>query len=110
MPPKDEARLRHMLEAAEKIRQITKNKSRAELNKNEILTLALTRLLEILGEAANQVSDGAKEANPQLPWREMIGVRNHLIHGYFDVDLDIVWQIINKDLPPLIKALNKILS
>ena len=62
---------------------------------------ALVRLLEIIGEAANGMSSNIKEKHPGIPWKEMIGMRNRLIHGYFDVDLDIVWQTVSKDIPPL---------
>lgn len=62
---------------------------------------ALVRLLEIIGEAANGMSSSIKEEHPDIPWKEMIGMRNRLIHGYFDVDIDTVWQTVSKDIPPL---------
>jgi len=72
--------------------------------------LALTRLLEVIGEAANLVSEKAREEYPQIPWRQMISLRNWLIHGYNAVDLDILWDIIEQDLPSLIKTLTTILG
>jgi len=72
--------------------------------------LALTRLLEVIGRAANLVSEKAREEYPQIPWRQMISLRNWLIHGYNAVDLDILWDIIEQDLPSLIKTLTTILG
>lgn len=70
--------------------------------------LALTRLLEILGEAAKGVSAETRACHPQLPWSQMAATRDCLIHGYFSVDLDIIWEIIGHDLPPLISALESL--
>jgi len=75
-----------------------------------MLTLAVIRLLEIIGEAARSLSHEIKDKNPQIPWKQISGTRDRLIHGYFDVDLDIIWNIVNRDLPPLIEELEKILS
>ena len=77
-------------------------------DEDETLALALTRLLEIVGEAANGVSPSLRETHPHIAWKEIIGVRHHLIHGYFEVDYDIVWQILTSDLPPLIADLEKL--
>lgn len=66
--------------------------------------------MEILGEAANNISDDLQEKYCEVPWREIAGVRNRLIHGYFDVDLNIVWEIIKHDIPSLVSNLKKILS
>ena len=72
--------------------------------------MALTRLLEIVGEAATQISETFQTAHPELPWRSMRGTRNRLIHGYFEVDHDVIWEIVTKDLPPLTLLLRKILT
>lgn len=107
-PLDDSVRINHMLEAARKAVKLIKGKSRHALDEDETLALAITRLLEIIGEAANGVSDSIHLAHPNIAWKEIIGARNHLIHGYFDVDYDIIWQILTSDLPPLISALEKI--
>ena len=104
----DRVRFLHMLEAAEKAVKLSKGKTRSDLDSDETFALAVTRLLEILGEAANHVSDEIKEKYPDIPWHEFRGVRNHLIHGYFDVDLDIIWQILSKDLPAVIPEIRKL--
>jgi uncharacterized protein with HEPN domain len=74
-----------------------------------MLGLALVRLLEIIGEAATQVSPPLKEATAEIPWKEMQNLRNRLIHGYFAVDMNIVWQIVHTDIPALIDKLDFIL-
>lgn len=106
----DIIRLRHMLDAASKALELTESCNRDELDKDEKLALALVRLLEVLGEAARRVSDHCRQMYPKIPWRQIAGTRNRLIHGYFDVDLDIVWRIISTDLPPLVQQLETALS
>lgn len=106
----DVVRLRHMLDAASKALQITESCKREDLDKDEKLALALVRLLEILGEAAKNVSEQCRQSYSNIPWKQMAGTRDRLIHGYFDVDLDIVWKIISSDLPSLVQQLEKALS
>ena len=101
----DDLRLRHMLEAAQKAVSFAEQRTRADLDTDDQFALALTRLLEIVGEAAGSVSDAVREANPAIPWRSIISTRNRLIHGYFDVDLDVLWNIVTHDLPLLIREL-----
>ncbi len=105
---KDEDRMRHMLEAAQKAVEFSKGRSRSDLDKDEKLTLSLVHLLEILGEAAGKVSEGFRQSHPEIPWNRVTGIRNRLIHGYFDVDLDIVWQTLTARLPELIAQLKKL--
>ena len=75
-----------------------------------MLTLALLKSLEIIGEAANGVSSVTQNRYPGIPWRDIIGMRNRLVHVYFDVDLDLVWDTIRTDLPPLIVELERVLG
>ncbi len=103
----DTVRLKHMLDAARKAVAVTEGKDRSALEDDEILALAVVRLLEIVGEAAKHLSEEFREAHPETPWRLMAGTRDRLIHGYFDVDLDVVWAIVTKDLPPLIEKLER---
>ena len=91
-----------MLDATEKALAFAEGQTRLDLNQNELLALALVRLLEIVGEVARFVPDGVKESQPEVPWREISGTRDRLIHGYFSVDLDIVWSIVQHDLPSLV--------
>ena len=110
MTRKDEVRLRHMLDAAKKAFEYFQGKSRRDLDADELRVLAVTRLIEILGEAAKNVSDATKKQSPDVRWKEIAGTRDRLIHGYFDVDLDILWQITTADLPVLIEQLEKLLE
>jgi uncharacterized protein with HEPN domain len=106
---KDLVRIRHILDAVEKALSFCNAKSRQDLDTDELLALALVRLLEIIGEAALKVSEETRNTHPEIPWREMSGTRNRLIHAYEEVDYDIVWQILSKDLPPLRKSIQHIL-
>lgn len=110
MQDKDRVRIQHMLDAAERITTFTDGISKEQFTEDEKLNLAVIRLFEILGEAANNISDDLREEYHDVPWREISGVRNRLIHGYFDVDLNIVWEIIQQDIPALISNLKYILS
>ena len=103
----DNIRLRHMLDYAQKAVQFTKGRSRADLDTNEMLALAVIHLIEIIGEASRSVSEEFREKHPEIPWEQISGTRNRLAHGYIDVDLDIIWAIVKKDLPGLIRRLKK---
>ncbi len=107
---KDEDRIHHMLEAASKAAEFSKGRTRADLDADEQLTLALVHLLEILGEAAGKVSQDFRQRHSEIPWTRISGIRNRLIHGYFDVDLDIVWETATARLPELITQLKKIVG
>ncbi len=74
-----------------------------------MLLFALVHSLEILGEAANQVSEAGQKENANIPWADVIATRNRLIHGYIDVDPDIVWQTVTENRPPLIEQLEPLL-
>ena len=106
----DAVRCRHMLEAARKARQFIRKRTRADLDTDEQLALSIVRLLEIIGEAGRAVSPACRQRHPAIPWQSIAGVRDRLIHGYYDVDLDIVWRILTADLPPLIKQLEHVLD
>ncbi len=110
MPKGDRILLRHMLDAALKAKHFIQGRSRGELDSDEMLALAVIRLLEVMGEATRGLSQEVKDKNPQIPWKQIAGTRDRLIHGYFDVDLDIICNIVSRDLPPLIEELEKILS
>ena len=99
-----------MLTAARKVLAITSGQTREDLDNDEVLSLAVVRLLEILGEAAKNVSDSLRDQHGSIPWKQIAGTRDRLIHGYFEVDLDIVWSIIRDDLRPLIERVEQILA
>jgi uncharacterized protein with HEPN domain len=110
MSKADKNRINDMLEAAQKAISFTQGRSREDLERDEVLALAVSRLLEIIGEASRHVPDEVKDAHPEVPWPEIAAVRNRLIHGYFAVDLDIVWVILQQDLPALALQLQAILD
>lgn len=110
MPKSERARLQHMLDAARDAVAFMQGRSRADLDSDKMLMLAITRLLEIIGEAARGVSSATRDAHPQVPWRQIAGTRDRLIHAYVDVDLNIVWDIVANDLPPLIRRLEGMLQ
>ena len=101
---------RQMLEYCQEVVEITRGKSRADLDNDRVLNLALTRLLEIIGEAANRIPDDIQSRYPELPWLQMISARNRLIHGYDNVDFDILWAILMDDIPKMIVQLEAILE
>jgi uncharacterized protein with HEPN domain len=108
MPKDDNIRLRHMLEAAREATAFSKNKTRESLDSDRQLVRALEKSIEILGEAAVHVTEKRRHGLQGIPWKNIVGMRNHLIHAYFDINLDILWKTIVEDLPPLISELEKV--
>lgn len=102
MPPDDDVRLRHLIDAAETAIRFAARRSRADLDSDEMLTLALTKLVEIVGEAAKQVTNETREALSEVPWSAAARMRDRLVHHYFDIDLDVLWSTIQVDLPALL--------
>jgi uncharacterized protein with HEPN domain len=104
MSPDDRVRLRHMADAIEAASQFSEGRSRNDLDTDRMLVFALVRAVEIIGitgEAASRVSSGGRAALPTVPWSNSVGMRNRLIHAYFGVDLDILWNTVTEALPPL---------
>jgi uncharacterized protein with HEPN domain len=106
----DAVRVRHMLDAARKAIELARPLDRSDLDVDEVMVLALTRLLEIVGEAARNVSEPTRALAPAVPWREIAAARNRIIHGYFDVNLDTIWTILTEDLPALAPELERLLE
>ena len=106
----DTVRLHHMVDHSREAVQMASGRNRSDLDSDRQLGLAMTRLLEILGEAAARVSDPGRRRWPEIPWAKIVGLRNRLIHGYDKVDFDILWTTVVDDLPPLITALNTYLE
>jgi len=105
----DSVPLQHMLDHAKEAVDMIAGKKRADLDRERMLELSLVRLIEIIGEAAARVSVEGRSRYPSIPWREVIGMRNRLVHGYDSVDLDVLWDTVELDLPPLITQLEKYL-
>lgn len=106
----DEVRLRHILDAAIEIQQYIQSATREDLNRDRKLVHSLVRLFEIIGEAANQVSEELRDNVPEIPWPVLIGMRNRLIHAYFSINLDVVWSTSTEDVPSLITELKRLLG
>jgi uncharacterized protein with HEPN domain len=104
MAPTQTERLQHIRDAAVTAVSFTSGRLRADLDKDILFQYALVRAIEIIGEAATHLSGETRANFPSVPWREWVGMRNRLIHGYFSVDLDILWNTVTQDLPPLIAA------
>ncbi len=97
--------LRHMRDHAHELVALMRDRSRGDLDSDRVLALAVVRLLEIIGEAATRVAVEERARWPAIPWSSIVGLRNRLIHGYDDVDHDIVWAIVTTDLPALLSQL-----
>lgn len=103
-------RLQHMLESAEQACSLVEGKSRPILDEDNVLSLAVVRLLEIIGEAANHIPEDIQTKFPDIPWANIISLRNRLVHGYDSIDTEILWQVLSHDLPILIQNLRSLIS
>ena len=110
MRPDDLVRVRHMLDAAQEAREFARGRQRSDLDEDRQLVLATVKSIEIVGEAAARVSDETQAAHPAIPWAAAVGMRNRLVHAYFDIDHDRVWDTIADDLPPLIAQLSALVD
>lgn len=106
----DTTSLRDMLDHAREAVALLGSMGREELAANRVVQLALTRLVEIIGEAANRVSDDGQRKYAEIPWAQIVGMRNRLVHGYDVIDYDLLWDTVTTDLPPLIATLERILQ
>lgn len=103
-------RLLHMRDYAQKALAMVEGQTRQDLDSDEKLRLALTHLVELVGEAASQVPAGVRKNYPQVPWMQAIAMRHRLVHGYDFVDYDILWDTITHNLPDLVEILDSILG
>ncbi|MFO7633010.1 MAG: DUF86 domain-containing protein [Caldilinea sp.] len=103
----DLVRLQHMLDAAEEAVSFAQGQTRADLEQDRKLVLALVKAVEIIGEAAYRISPDVQEQMSEIPWDDIIGMRHRLVHAYFDINLDILWRTVQDDLPPLIAVLQQ---
>lgn len=99
-----------MLDAENSALEFATGRSRDDLGKDRMLAFALVRALEVVGEAAGQVTDATRDALPRVPWRSIVGMRNRLLHAYFEVDLDRVWDTTTHYVPELAKQLKAVLE
>jgi uncharacterized protein with HEPN domain len=99
-----------MLDAVREAQGFAESRTRADLNEDRLLLLALVKDIEIIGEAASRVSAATRDEWPDIPWQDIVTMRHRLIHGYFDIDLDIVWSTVREDLPLLADQLERALA
>ncbi len=103
-------RLQDMLDHAREAVSWSRGRTRVDLDRDRVLSLAFVRLLEIVGEAASRVPHEVQDRYTNIPWAEIIGLRNRLIHAYGAIDLDVVWSIIANDLPSLVTVLEQVIE
>jgi len=102
---RDDSNLLDMLLAGRKVIQFSEGADRARFERDELLQSAILRQLGIIGEAARRVSEETRKRHPEVPWADIIGMRNRLIHDYTRVDLVRVWDTVRDDIPALIERL-----
>jgi uncharacterized protein with HEPN domain len=103
----DDERLADIQAAIDRIRRHVQH-DRARFDTDELLQNAVLHWIEIIGEATRGVSDKVRDAHPEVPWRVITDMRNRVTHGYFDIDLDIVWNTVTRDLPNLRESVTQI--
>jgi uncharacterized protein with HEPN domain len=106
----DRVRMQHMLDAAREAVTSGLAHRRGDLERDLVWALGLVKCVEIMGEAAAHVGNDTRHKYPQVPWAQIVAMRNRLVHVYFDIDLDQVWKAVREDLPPLVAQLENILS
>ena len=107
MTEDDTIRVRHMLEAARVALAFAQGRTRRDLDTDRMFTLALMKSIEIIGEAATKVSRPVQAQHPDIPWADIVAMRNRLIHVYFSINHDVLWQTVSGDLPRLVQQLER---
>jgi uncharacterized protein with HEPN domain len=109
MLDEDRVRVLHMVDATDSLAQFIAGKKRADLDADRMLLFAMVRAIEVVGEAASRVTNETKTAAPNVPWAAIVGMRNRLIHGYFDIDADVIWKTATEEIPALLRTLKALL-
>ena len=106
----DPIRLRHMLEWARVTERISAGATRRSFDSNRMLQLAMARSLQIIGEAATNVTAESRRGFVMIPWADIIGMRNRLVHVYYAIDMDVIWKTVTDYIPPLVADLESVLE
>ena len=106
----DTVAIRHIRDHAVEATALARDRSRHDLDMDRLFALGLTKLIEIIGEAAGRVTTATRDAHTNIPWKQIVGTRNRLVHGYDEVDFDILWTIVKQDLPGVIRELEDVLG
>jgi uncharacterized protein with HEPN domain len=109
MRDEDRIRVLHMIEAAESALSFVAGRERADLDRDRMLLFGVVRAIEVIGEAAGRVSEDTRIIASEIPWTAIVSMRNRLIHAYFDIDRDIVWQTVTEEIPALLPSLRALL-
>jgi len=109
MDERDPLYLGHMLDTAKEAVERAVERGVDGFVEDEDLRLALAYRIQMIGEAARRVSEATRRAHPDIPWKQIIGMRHKIVHDYLSVDYDIVWQVVGQDLPELIRQLDAVL-
>jgi uncharacterized protein with HEPN domain len=110
MNPRDRVRLQHLADALNSAIRFARGRDRGDLDTDEMLLFALVRAVEIAGEAASQVTAETRAQLPDLPWSSIVGMRNRLVHAYFDINRDILWTTVTEAAPPVAERLKNLLA
>jgi len=106
----DLTRLRHIVESSQEAIGYAQGLTRAEFETQRPLQHSVVRCIEIIGEASCRLSDNLRKSNPQIPWVDIISMRNRIVHAYFDIDVDVVWKTAIEDLPFLLIQIEDIIK
>lgn len=110
MHPHDLIRIRHMFEAANDALTFATGRQRSDLDSDRQMLLSIVKSIEIIGEAASKVSTSAQQKHPDIPWHAIVTMRHRLVHGYFDIDHEVVWQTLLTDIPTLLRQLEDVMT
>ena len=109
-PIRDRGRLEHMQAAIDRVMNYMEGKSLDDLGEGSIAYYGIVKNIEIIGEAANMLSADFIDEHPETPWKIIVKMRHYIVHEYFNIDNDVVWEVLNNDLPELSQQINKYLS
>jgi uncharacterized protein with HEPN domain len=110
LPHKDPVRLEHIIEAAQAALRYVHGVARDDLERDDMRARAIVQAVGVIGEAASRLTPELRARYPDVPWGTMIGMRNRLVHGYFEINYLLVWDTVNDDLPGLIDRMEEIVA